>query len=159
MAEPVRRCTAINFLAGSLLVSVLVNIVLASIIGTTVNQCEQLESEEVVPTKDKQPKIIKKSNTGVIFDNSRSQGEECTCSSTTWQLLEILVLTCILTFLLHCGLKAGWKLRQLCGRWQAAREERIRQQIINHHRLKEEMKDERAEALQCARGMQAAPEV
>ena len=57
------------------------------------------------------------------------------------------------------GLKVGWKLRQLCGQWQAAREERIRQQIINHHRLKEEMKDERAEALQCARGMQAAPEV
>ena len=159
MAEPVRRCTAINFLAASLLVSVLVNIVLASIIGTTGHQCEQLELEEVVPTKGEQPKIIKKSNTGLVFDNSHSQGEECNCPSTTWQLLEILVLTCILTFLLHCGLRAGWKLRQLCGRWQAAREERTRQQILNHHRLKEEMKEERAEALQCARGIQAAPEI
>ena len=159
MVEPARRCTAINLLAGTLLVSVLVNIVLASVMGTAVNQCEQHEIEDVAPTKDKQPKIIKKSNTGVVFDNSRSQGEECTCPRPAWQLLEILVLACILTFLLHCGLKAGWRLRQLCVRWQGAREERMRQQIIKQHRLEEEIRGERAEALQCARGMQAEQEL
>ena len=159
MAEPVRRCTAINLLAGTLLVSVLVNIVLASVMGTAVNQCEQHEIEDIAAPKDKQARIIKKSNTRVVFDNSRSQGEECTCPGPAWQLLEILVLASILTFLLHCRLKAGWRLRQLCVRWQGAREERMRQQIIKQHRLKEEMRGERAEALQCARGMQAEQEL
>ena len=43
MVEPVRRFTAINILAGTLFVSIFVNIVLASIMGTHAsdNQCEQ----------------------------------------------------------------------------------------------------------------------
>ena len=104
MAEPVRRFTAINILAGTLIVSVLVNIVLASIMGahTSDNTCEQEKLGDITEAKVEQAKIIKKSNTGVVFDNSNSQGEDCT---------EILVLACILTFLLHCGLRAGWRLR------------------------------------------------
>ena len=159
MVEPVRRCTAINILAGTLLVSILINIVLASVMGSSVNQCEQNEIEDIAEPKVEQARIIKKSNTGVVFDNSHSQGEECTCPGTAWQLLEILVLACILTFLLHCGLKAGWRMRQLCAQWQGAREERLKRQIIKQHRLEEEMRDQRAEALQCARGIQAEQEL
>ena len=157
MVEPVRRCTTINILAGTLLVSVLVNIVLASVIGSSVNQCKQNKIGDIAEAKVEQARIIKKSNTGVVFDNSHSQGEECTCPGTAWQLF--LVLACILTFLLHCGLKAGWRLRQICARWQGAREERMKQRIIKQHRLEEEMRDQRAEALQCARGIQAEQEL
>ena len=92
MVEPVRRCTAINILAGTLLVSVLVNIVLASVMGSSVNQCEQNEIGDIAEAKVEQARIIKKSNTGVVFDNSHSQGEECTCPGTDWQLLEILLV-------------------------------------------------------------------
>ena len=150
MVEPVRRFTAINILAGTL-VSALVNIVLSSIMGahTSDNTCKQEKLGDITEAKVEQAKIIKKSNTGVEFDNSNSQGEDCTCQGTAWQILEILVLACILTFFLHCGLKAGWRLRQLCARWQGARDERIRQQILKQQRY--EMKGHRTEALQCAR--------
>ena len=96
MVEPVRRFTAINILAGTLFVSMLVNIVLASIMGahTSDSQCEQEKLGGIAEAKVEQAKIIKKSNTGVVFDNSHSQGEECTCQGTAWQLLEVLVLTC-----------------------------------------------------------------
>ena len=160
MVEPVRRFTAVNILAGTLIISALVNIVLASIMGahTSDNTCEQEKLGDITEAKVEQAKIIKKSNTGVVFDNSNSQGEDCTCQGTAWQILEILVLACILTFFLHCGLKAGWRLRQLCARWQGVRDERIRQQILKQQRFEQEMKEHRTEALQCARN-QAEQEI
>ena len=91
MVEPTRRFTAINILAGTLIVSVLVNIILASIIGahTSDNTCELEKLGNIAEAKVEQAKIIIKSNTGVVFDNSNSQGEECTCQGTAWQILEI----------------------------------------------------------------------
>ena len=88
------------------------NIALASVMGTHAsdNQCKQDKLRDIAEAKVEQARIIKKSNTGVVFDNSHSQGEECTCQGTAWQLLEVLVLACILTFFLHCGLKTGWRL-------------------------------------------------
>ena len=105
MVEPVRRFTAINILAGTLFVSMLVNIVLASIMSTHAsdNQCGQEKLGNIAQAKVEQARIIKKSNTGVVFDNSHRQGEECVCQGTTWQLLEVLVLTCILKFFLPAG--------------------------------------------------------
>ena len=107
--------------------------------GGTHNTCEQEKLRGIAEAKV------------VVFDNSNSQGEDCTCQGTAWEILEILVLACILTFLLHCGLKAGWRLRQLCARWQGVRDERIRQQILKQQRFEQEMKEHRTEALQCAR--------
>ena len=63
MVEPVRRCTAIDILAVTLLVSVLVNIVLASVMGSSVNQCEQSKMGDIAEAKVEQARIIKKSNT------------------------------------------------------------------------------------------------
>ena len=82
--------------------TVLVNLVLASIMGahTSDNACELEKLGDIAEAKVEQAKIIKKSNTGVVFDNSSSQGEECTCQGTAWEILEILVLACILTFFL-----------------------------------------------------------
>ena len=78
MAEPVRRFTAINILAGTLIVSALVNIVLASIMGahTPDNTCEQEKLRGIAEAKVEQAKIKKKSNTGVAFNNSNSQGDD-----------------------------------------------------------------------------------
>ena len=100
MVEPARKITSINILAGTLFVSMLANIVLASVLGTYTsdNQCKQDRVGGITEGRVEQARIIK-------------------------------------------------------------REERMRQQILKQHRFEEEMKDQRAEALQCARGIQAEQEL
>ena len=160
MVEPARKITSINILAGTLFVSMLANIVLASVLGTYTsdNQCKQDRVGVITEGRVEQARIIKKNNNGVVFDNSH-EGDECVCQGTAWELLEVLILACILTFFLHGGLRAGWKIRQLCVRWQGAREDRMRQQILSQQRMEQERKAHRSGALQCVRDIQAEQEL
>ena len=90
------------------MISILINIILGCLYGDAV-----CAVDGVIESKDiNMEKTISHthSNVGLVIDASK-EGDECDCLSPSWQILEILVLAALITFVLNYGAKATWKAR------------------------------------------------
>ena len=144
------RCT--QLLVGLLIVSILANIILGCLLGAA----------KCTPDEIMEPKNIKMENTervishthsnvGLVIDASK-EGTECECLSPLWQILEILVLAALITFVLNYGAKATLKVRGWWNSWRKDLKEKRKQRVLEEL-MEEEQKFGRSSALQNAREM------
>ena len=91
------------------------------------------------------------SNVGLVIDASK-EGDGCDCLSPSWQILEILVLAALITFVLNYGAKATWKVRSWWNTWRKDLKERRKQRVLEEL-MEAEQKYGRSSALQNAREM------
>ena len=98
------RCT--QLLVVLLVVSLIINIILGCLYGEAGCALEETTEPKGIKVEASE-KIISHthSNVGLVIDASK-EGDECDCLSPSWQILEILVLAALITFVVNYGTKA-----------------------------------------------------
>ena len=145
------RCTLL--LAALLMISILINIILGCLYGDA--ECAVdgvIESKDI--NMDPPEKTISHthSNVGLVIDASK-EGDECDCLSPSWQILEILVLAALITFVLNYGAKATWKARSWWSTWRKDIKDKRKQKVLQEL-MAAEQELGRSSALQNAREIQ-----
>ena len=103
------RCTLL--LAALLMISILINIILGCLYGRAGCVVDGvMESKEINTAPPEKTISHTHSNVGLVIDASK-EGDGCNCLAPPWQILEILVLAALLTFVLNYGARAAWKVR------------------------------------------------
>ena len=146
------RCT--QLLVVLLVVSLIINIILGCLYGDA--GCALDETTESKGIKvEASEKIISHthSNVGLVIDASK-EGDGCDCLSPSWQILEILVLAALITFVVNYGTKATWKVRSWWNTWRDDIKERRKQKVLEELRVAEQELG-RCSALQNAREIQS----
>ena len=121
----------LNILVGILVVLILTVIVLASVVASP--SCGEENGELPVPLSGDSDAVVhhEHKNVGINFDNSH---ECCQCPSWAWSLLELFMLTALLTFTVNTGRQLMWRIfRQLLERTKTHREG-----LLNELRVEEE---------------------
>ena len=146
------RCT--QLLVVLLVVSIIINIILGCLYGDAGCALDETTESEGIKVEAFE-KIISNthSNVGLVIDASK-EGDGCDCLSPSWQILEILVLAALITFVLNYGSKATWKVRSWWNTWRDDIKERRKQKVLEELRVAEQELG-RCSALQNAREMQA----
>ena len=145
------RCTLL--LAAVLTLSILINIILGCLYGDA-----GCAVDEVIEAQDTNVALPEKtishthSNVGLVIDASK-EGNECDCLSPSWQILEILVLTALLTFALNYGARATWKARSWWNAWRRDIKDKRKQKVL-HELMAAEQELSRSSALRNAREIQ-----
>ena len=144
------RCT--QLLVTLLIVSILVNIILGCLYGAAGCTSDEITESKGIKVEATE-KVISHthSNVGLVIDASK-EGDGCDCLSPSWQILEILVLAALITFVLNYGTKATWKVRSWWNTWRKDLKERRKQRVLEEL-MEAEQKFGRSSALQNAREM------
>ena len=144
------RCT--QLLVALLIVSILVNIILGYLYGAAGCTSDEITESKGIKVEATE-KVISHthSNVGLVIDASK-EGDGCDCLSPSWQILEILVLAALITFVLNYGAKATWKVRSWWNTWRKDLKERRKQRVLEEL-VEAEQKYGRSSALQKAREM------
>ena len=144
------RCT--QLLVVLLIVSIIINIILGCLYGDA--GCALDETTESKGIKvEASEKIISHthSNVGLVIDASK-EGDDGDCLSPSWQILEIIVLAALITFVVNYGTKATWKVRSWWNTWRKDIKE-IRKQKVLEELMLAEQELGRSSALQNGREM------
>ena len=110
------RCT--QLLVVLLVVSIIINIILGCLYGDAGCALDKIKESKGIKVEASE-KIISHthSNVGLVIDASK-EGDGGDCLSPSWQILEILVLAALITFVVNYGTKATWKVRSWWNTWR-----------------------------------------
>ena len=146
------RCT--QLLVVLFVVSLIINIILGCLYGEAGCAIEEtMELKGIIAEPAERIISHSHSNVGLVIDASK-EGDECDCLSPSWQILEILVLAALITFVLNYGSKATWKIRGWWNTWRNDIKERRKQKVLEELRVTEQELG-RCSALQNAREIQS----
>ena len=133
------RCTLL--LAAVLTLSILINIILGCLYGDA-----GCAVDEVIEAQDTNVALPEKTI-------SHTHSNECDCLSPSWQILEILVLATLLTFVPNYGARATWKARSWWNAWRRDIKDKRKQKVL-HELMAAEQELSRSSALWNAREIQ-----
>ena len=144
------RCT--QLLVVLLIVSIIINIILGCLYGDAGCALDEITESKGIKVEASE-KVIShtRSNVGLVIDASK-EGDGCDCLSPSWQILEILVLAALITFVLNYGAKATLKVRSWWNTWRKDLKEKRKQRVLEEL-MEAEQKFGRSSALQNAREM------
>ena len=144
------RCT--QLLVALLMISILINIILGCLYGDAGCAVDgMMESKDIKVEASEKTISHTHSNVGLGIDASK-EGDGCDCLSPSWQILEILVLAALITFVVNYGTKATWKVRSWWNTWRKDIKERRKQKVLEELMVAEQELG-RSSALQNAREM------
>ena len=135
------------------MISILINIILGCLYGDAGCAVDGvIESKDINMGPPEKTISHTHSNVGLVIDASK-EGDGCDCLSPSWQILEILVLAALLTFVLNCGARAAWKVRSWWCMWRRDIKDKRTRKVLQEL-MAEEQELGRTAALRNAREIQ-----